>query len=69
MLLLSGLVRQHDALGKSWRRVVILRFAIVAAIQGHQAPRRTRRSQAFMDEAADSIYVDITVGRIVLDVR
>jgi len=63
-------VRQHDALSKPGLRIVVLRVAIVAAIQRRQqAPRRTRRGQAFVDEAAHGVYVDVAVGRVVFDVR
>lgn len=70
VLLLAGLVRQHDALGETRRRVVALGAVIVAAVQGrHQTPRRARRDQAFVNEAAHGVHVDVAVGRVVLDVR
>lgn len=70
ILLTGGLVRQHDALDESRRHVVALGAVIVAAVQGRQqAPGRARRGQAFVDEAAHSVDVDVAVGRVVLDVR
>lgn len=69
VLLLSGLVRKHDALGESRSRVVSRRTAVVVAVERHQARRRTRRGQAFVDEAAHGVHVHVAVGRVVLDVR
>lgn len=61
---------QHDALDESGRRIVALGVVIVAAVQGRQqVPGRARRGQAFVDKAAHSVDVDVTVGRVVLDVR
>lgn len=58
---------QHNALGEA-RGIVILGAAILVA-NIHQAPRRARRDQAFVDEAAHGVDVDIAVSRIVLDMR
>lgn len=59
---------QHDALGEARGLIVALGAAIVAA-NVHQALRRTRRGQTFVDEAAYGVDVDVAVSRIVLDVR
>lgn len=59
---------QDDALGEARGRVVALGTAIVP-VNVHQAPRRTRRGQAFVDEAAYGVDVDVAVSRIVLDMR
>lgn len=58
---------QHNALGEA-RGIVILGAAILIA-NIHQAPRRARRDQAFVDEAAHGVDVDIPISRIVLDMR
>lgn len=64
-------MRQHDALDQPGRRVVALADGIqVAAVQGRQqAPGRARRDQAFVDEAAHGVDVDVAVRGVVLDVR